>query len=56
MIAGLLAFMLAFAVGCGSSDDSSSSDGERHAQQSVGKGEGELNLIGWAGYVRGRLD
>jgi putative spermidine/putrescine transport system substrate-binding protein len=47
LVAGLAMFL--FAVGCGSSDDSSSKGGE--AQKSVGKGEGALNLIAWAGYV-----
>jgi putative spermidine/putrescine transport system substrate-binding protein len=47
IIGGLLAVMLLFA-GCGSSDDSSSSGKEL---QKVGKGEGSLNLISWAGYV-----
>jgi putative spermidine/putrescine transport system substrate-binding protein len=42
---GLLAAMLLFA-GCGSS---SSNSGEE--LQKVGKGEGSLNLISWAGYV-----
>jgi putative spermidine/putrescine transport system substrate-binding protein len=47
VIAGLLAFMLLLA-GCGSSSNSSSTGEEL---QKVGKGEGELNLISWAGYV-----
>jgi putative spermidine/putrescine transport system substrate-binding protein len=52
VIAGLLAFMALFAIGCGSSDDSSSSDSATaDMPTSVGKGEGELNLIAWAGYV-----
>ena len=38
-----------FATGCGSS--SSTGDRNTDMAQSVGKGEGELNLIGWAGYV-----
>jgi putative spermidine/putrescine transport system substrate-binding protein len=45
--AGLLAFMLLLA-GCGSSGNSSSSGEE---QTKVGKGEGALSLISWAGYV-----
>src|SRR4051794_4898955 len=38
-----------FATGCGSS--SSSGDRNTDMLQSVGKGEGELNLVAWAGYV-----
>ena len=45
---GLLAFMLVLA-GCGGSSSSSSSGGEE--LQKLGKGEGQLNLISWAGYV-----
>src|SRR3954454_1234840 len=55
VLGGLLAFMLAFAVGCGSSDDSSSTTAG-DAQQTVGKGEGELNLVNWAGYVEDGSD
>ena len=47
IIGGLLAVMLLFA-GCGSSDDSGSSGEE---MQKIGKGEGQVNLISWAGYV-----
>lgn len=46
VIAGLLAFMLLIA-GCGSSDNSST--GKELTK--VGKGEGSLSLISWAGYV-----
>jgi putative spermidine/putrescine transport system substrate-binding protein len=46
VIAGLLAFMLLLA-GCGSSDSGSS--GKELTK--VGKGEGALSLISWAGYV-----
>ena len=49
IVVGLLAFMVAFAAGCGSSDDSSSTTSATATE--VGKGEGELNLIAWAGYV-----
>ena len=35
-------------VGCGGDDDSSSTEREL---QSVGKGEGQLDLVAWAGYV-----
>jgi putative spermidine/putrescine transport system substrate-binding protein len=48
VVAGLLAFMLLIA-GCGSSSNSSSSGGEELTK--LGKGEGEVNLISWAGYV-----
>ncbi|HEX5928569.1 MAG TPA: ABC transporter substrate-binding protein [Solirubrobacterales bacterium] len=48
VIAGLLAFMLVLA-GCGGGDDDGGSGGE--ALQKVGKGEGEVDLIAWAGYV-----
>jgi putative spermidine/putrescine transport system substrate-binding protein len=47
IVGGLLAAMLLFA-GCGSSSNSSSSGNEL---QKVGKGEGSLDLISWAGYV-----
>jgi putative spermidine/putrescine transport system substrate-binding protein len=47
IVGGLLAAMLLFA-GCGSSSSSSKSTSEL---QKVGKGEGSLNLISWAGYV-----
>ena len=50
VIAGLLVFMLAFAAGCGSSDDSTSGD-QSDALSELGKGEGEVDLIAWAGYV-----
>jgi putative spermidine/putrescine transport system substrate-binding protein len=48
VVAGLVAFMLVLA-GCGSSSDESTGGGEE--LQKVGKGEGALNLISWAGYV-----
>jgi putative spermidine/putrescine transport system substrate-binding protein len=47
IVGGLLAVMLLFA-GCGSSSDSSSNGEEL---KKVGKGEGSLDLISWAGYV-----
>lgn len=47
VIAGLLAFILLLA-GCGSSSDNSSTGQEL---TKVGKGEGSLSLISWAGYV-----
>jgi putative spermidine/putrescine transport system substrate-binding protein len=49
VVAGLVAFMLVLA-GCGGSSDSSSSGGGEELQK-LGKGEGALNLISWAGYV-----
>ena len=48
IVAGLLAFMLLLA-GCGSSDDDGGGAGNE--LQKVGKGEGSVNLINWAGYV-----
>jgi putative spermidine/putrescine transport system substrate-binding protein len=47
IIGGLIATMLLLA-GCGSSDSGSTSGAEL---KKVGKGEGSLNLIAWAGYV-----
>jgi putative spermidine/putrescine transport system substrate-binding protein len=47
IVAGLAAIMLVIA-GCGGGDDSSGDNGE--ALKSVGAGEGQLNLICWAGY------
>jgi putative spermidine/putrescine transport system substrate-binding protein len=46
-VAGLAIFL--FAVGCGSSDNNSSSND--NALKSVGAGEGQLNLVAWPGYV-----
>lgn len=46
VVAGLVVFMLALS-GCGSDSSTSSED----ALTKVGKGEGELNLIVWAGYA-----
>ena len=45
---GLVVAMLAIA-GCGGDDDDDSGGGE--ALTEVGEGEGELNLVAWAGYV-----
>ena len=47
---------LALMVGCGGDDSSSDSGGVKapegaKAATSVGKGEGQVNLIAWAGYV-----
>lgn len=49
VVAGLVVFMLALA-GCGGGSDSTSGD-TSEALQKVGKGEGEVSLISWAGYV-----
>jgi len=49
VIAGLLAVM-GLLAGCGSSDDSTSGGGGEELQK-LGKGEGQVNLISWAGYV-----
>lgn len=46
IVAGLLA-ALGLLAGCGSSDD----DGSGKELQEIGKTEGQLNLISWAGYV-----
>ncbi len=53
VVAGLVAFMLVLA-GCGGGSDSSSSGGGGSTSgmlQKLGKGEGEVDLINWAGYV-----
>jgi putative spermidine/putrescine transport system substrate-binding protein len=55
LIGGLLTFMLAFGAGCGGGG-SSSTTSESNLPQSVGKGEGELNLVNWAGYVEDGTD
>lgn len=50
VLAGLVVFMLVLAgCGGGGSSDSTGSGGE--ALQKLGKGEGQVNLISWAGYV-----
>jgi putative spermidine/putrescine transport system substrate-binding protein len=54
VVGGLVVFMLVLAgCGGGSSDSSSgaSAGGNEGELQKLGKGEGELNLISWAGYV-----
>jgi putative spermidine/putrescine transport system substrate-binding protein len=48
IVASLAAFILLFAAGCGSSSSSSNAGNEL---KKVGKGEGQVNLISWAGYV-----
>jgi putative spermidine/putrescine transport system substrate-binding protein len=50
VVAGLVVFMLALA-GCGGGDDSTTGGSSDEALQKVGKGEGEVSLISWAGYV-----
>jgi len=50
VVAGLVVFMLALA-GCGGGSDSTSGGSSDEALQKVGKGEGEVSLISWAGYV-----
>jgi len=52
VLAGLVVFMLVLA-GCGGGDDDSDSTGGGggEALQQLGKGEGQVNLISWAGYV-----
>src|SRR5687768_6016190 len=42
--------MLFFAAGCGSDDESEESASDE-ALTELGKGEGEVNLVAWAGYV-----
>ena len=49
-VLGLSVFIAAFAAGCGSDDDSGA-DTSSDALTEVGEGEGELNLIAWAGYA-----
>jgi putative spermidine/putrescine transport system substrate-binding protein len=46
--ASLVAFVALLAAGCGGGGDN---NGGGNELQSVGKGEGKLNLISWAGYV-----
>jgi putative spermidine/putrescine transport system substrate-binding protein len=48
VVAGLLAFMLLLA-GCGGGDDNETTSTAE--LQKVGKGEGQVDLISWAGYV-----
>ncbi len=50
VVAGLVVFMLALA-GCGGGSDSTTGGSSDEALQKVGKGEGEVSLISWAGYV-----
>jgi len=50
IVAGLVTFMLVLA-GCGGGGSSTTGGGGGEELQKLGKGEGELNLISWAGYV-----
>jgi putative spermidine/putrescine transport system substrate-binding protein len=54
-ILGLAALTLCLAAltaaGCGGDDDSGGGGGGAKALQKLGKGEGEVDLIAWAGYV-----
>ena len=48
----LVLLVAMFAVGCGDSSDDSTSGGDTASvPDNVGKGEGEVNLVAWAGYV-----
>lgn len=51
IVLGVLAFMVAFAAGCGSDDDGDSTTASSDVPTELGEGEGELNLVGWAGYA-----
>jgi putative spermidine/putrescine transport system substrate-binding protein len=52
VVGGLVVFMLALAgCGGGSSSGSGASGSTEGELQKLGKGEGEVNLISWAGYV-----
>ena len=51
VIVGLLTFMVAFAAGCGDDDGDDGAASESEALTELGEGEGEVNLVAWAGYV-----
>jgi putative spermidine/putrescine transport system substrate-binding protein len=51
IVAGLVLFMAAFAVGCGGDDDDDGGGDESAALTELGEPEGEVNLVAWAGYV-----
>ena len=52
VVAGLSAFVAAFAIGCGSDDSTdTSASSDSGTPTELGQGEGEVNLIAWAGYV-----
>jgi putative spermidine/putrescine transport system substrate-binding protein len=50
VVAGLVAFMFVLAA-CGGGSSNTSNGGGGEELQKLGKGEGQLNLISWAGYV-----
>jgi putative spermidine/putrescine transport system substrate-binding protein len=50
VVAGLVVFMLVLA-GCGGGSDDTTGGGSSEELQKLGKGEGEVSLISWAGYV-----
>ena len=52
IVAGLTLFIAAFAAGCGDDDDGG--DGTTASSDlptEIGEGEGEVNIVAWAGYV-----
>jgi putative spermidine/putrescine transport system substrate-binding protein len=51
VVAGLVVFMLALAGCGGGGDDTTGGGSSDEALQKLGKGEGEVSLISWAGYV-----
>ncbi len=51
IVAGLSVLIVAFAVGCGSDDSTSTEASSDSAPTELGAGEGEVNLVAWAGYV-----
>jgi putative spermidine/putrescine transport system substrate-binding protein len=59
-VVALLGVMLLIATACGGDDEGSSGGGGGSASgplQKVGEGEGEVNIIAWAGYIeRGETD
>jgi putative spermidine/putrescine transport system substrate-binding protein len=50
IVVGFALFMFAFA-GCGGDDDDDGGGNGSEALSELGEGEGEVNLIAWAGYV-----
>ena len=53
---GLVAFIAAFATGCGSSGGGTSTSSTAGMLQKVGKGEGQVNLIEWPGCRDGQRE
>jgi putative spermidine/putrescine transport system substrate-binding protein len=51
IVAGLVAFMLVLAGCGGGGNDTTGGGGGGEEPQKLGKGEGQVNLISWAGYV-----